>query len=149
MKRLFPLVALALAGCVTAPAQPEPPLLKVTASGLAEGTFRNSTIAAVQAKFATTCLGRGGEVQDVNPMQITCVIMITGPQVDVIAVQQGGYFQPRGRTQWTMVQMSSDVRVTGQTWLETNNIGGPSKTPLTGNVVRNKVQSTMFAMGAE
>jgi len=150
MKLLLSLAALALAGCVAAPVARQPALIRPTASGFAEGTFRNTTIAAVQSKFADRCAQRGGEVQDLNAMQITCVIMITGNAVDVIAVQQGGlYLQPRVRTQWTLIQQASDVRVTAGSWRETDGIGGPTKVRLTDNYVRNKMQSTLFAMGAE
>jgi hypothetical protein len=135
MKRFLPLVALALAGCVTAPAQPA--LVKPTASGFAEGTFRSSTIAAVQSKLAAHCLSQGHTVDDVNPLQVSCGSDVMGYRAETLHVV----------TTWTLVQMGNDVHVTASA--VTVFPGGGRELIRGNNAATNKMQASLAALGAE
>lgn len=149
MNRLLPIVALCLAGCATEP--PAPPLLKTTTSGLPEGTFHNTTVPALQQKLAAHCLSLGRAVEDVNPMQLTCVSEFSQGERDRLAVTKTGGMDlhPQIATQWTMLPTGSDVHVTARAWLQSQGLGGLSKEPLTSNDVLNKMQSSLNSMGAE
>lgn len=135
MRKLLPLIALVVAGCATAPAQPA--LVKSTSSGLAEGTFHQSTIAAVQQKFAAMCLGLGRTVEDINALQISCGTDELGLRAETWHVT----------TTWTLIQTGADVHATAQAYVAYP--GGP-KSPLTGrNDITNKMQATMARLGAD
>lgn len=135
MKRFLPLVALALAGCITAPAQP--PLVKSTASGFAEGTFRNTTVVAVQSKLAAHCLSQGHTVDDVNPLQISCGTDVMGWRAETLHVV----------TTWTLVQAANDVHVTADA---ATLYPGRAPQPIRGNnAATNKMQTSLASLGAE
>lgn len=135
MKILAALIALALAGCAATPAQPA--LVKPTSSGFAEGTFRNTTIVAVQSKFAANCVAQGRTVEDVNALQISCGHDILGVRAETW----------HAITTWTLVQTGTDVHASAGAAVRFQN--GNREQIRGRNDVTNKMQSTMFQLGAE
>lgn len=135
MLKFSPVMALVLAGCATAPAQP--PLVRATASGFAEGTFHKTTIAEVQQKFAAECVARGRMVEDINPIQISCGKDDWGLRAEIWHYT----------TTWTLIQAGADVRATAQGFM--GYPGGPKSPILGNNSATNKMQATLLQLGAE
>lgn len=135
MTKFLPLIVLAAVGCATAP--PQPPLVRPTASGFAEGTFHKTTIAEIQSKFAARCAGMGRIVEDINSMQISCGVDRLGLRAETWHYS----------TTWTMTQSGSDVHASAGTFV--GYPGGPRSPILGDNNVTNIMQNTLFQLGAD
>ena len=135
MLKFSPLIAVVLVGCAIDP--PQPALIKPTASGFAEGTFHHATIADVQSKFAAKCVGLGWTVEDINSMQISCGHDALGLRAETWHYD----------TTWTMIQTGPDVHASAQGFVGFP--GGPKSPIPRSNSATNKMQTTMFQLGAD
>ena len=148
MKRLIPGLVVLLAGCATAPS--EPALIKVTQSGAPEATFRNAKAADIQAKFANNCLAHGMTLEDISPLQVTCVREVPDGHeaIDVmvlIGTTSGGRLPYYEKVDFTTLQVGPDVHIVAHSFL----IEGKRRVAYMPHLVQNAIQKSFTVLGAE
>jgi hypothetical protein len=125
-----------------------------SASGAAEGLFRNSTVTVIQQRIADKCLNKSGRtVEDVSPMQITCAAQFYYGMQNVAALLAvGGDSNQRVwvKVRYSILQIGPDVRVVTNTRLQNRSpIGSDVTQSYNDNRLQNTIHASLVSMGAE
>lgn len=148
MRKSF--LALAIVGLLVGCAAQEP-LLRPTASGLAEGTFRGATLDEARSKLIGACASKGVTVHDSGPNHVVCGKEMDGAGAAVMQTLIGNSYSttPVVKLRATIYQQGSDVRVTAQQWSESQmRMGQVNKMDLDSNRHRNELQRFLTYAGA-
>lgn len=141
------LAALVLAACAAQPA-----LLKQTKSGMAEGTFANTSLDVVRGKLIASCTERGRQVREASTNKVVCSKTASGGSGIALQMALGNRYSttPETVAQFTLYQVGSDVNVVASMWAETQMaMGQISKGELNAPANINTLQQALFDMGAK
>lgn len=136
--------AIALAGC----AAPQP-LLKPTASGLAEARFHARTIDDVRNAIVGGCMRIGGHAAS-SQHEVICTLPITGGQEAMARLAIGNSYSTPvvARTGFNLVQSGPNVDVVARNWIETQMVTGQvRRMPVEATRSTNDVQSFLLGLG--
>lgn len=147
MRKAFAVLALAsaLTGCAT----PQPPLLKNTASGRAEGVFEKTTLESAKSQVITKCATRGANVLDTSGNQVVCGGELKGGQAIGYQLALGNSYSttPQVKIRFVFATEGENVRVIAFPWVETIMPLGQVRTmDLNGNGDRNDIQRMVNEM---
>jgi hypothetical protein len=147
MRSTVTALTLLLAGCATQPA-----LVKQTKSGYAEGVFTGASVDDVRNRIMAGCSDGGFLVEDSSGNQVVCAKTLQGGQEVFARMLVGNAYSttPQVKVRFTAFAVGSDVRVTGQSYVESQMPGGQvNRQELTSNRDRNDVQQFLFKVGAQ
>lgn len=136
-----------LSGCAT-----QEPLIRDTASGYPEGTFRNTTPEAVRSKIIAGCTSLGVMVLESTADYVVCGRETKGSETFAASLAIGSSYSttPQRKMRFTIFKVGQDVRVTAQEWIECQSAYGQTRTmELKANNQRNYIQNFLFSLGAE
>ena len=148
MKRLiliFCLLFLA-SGCA-----PQQALIKPTASGYPEGTFRNSTVDTVRSILIDGCSSKGLLVQESGGNQVVCGKTMAGGDAVLAQMIVGNSYSttPERKIRLIIYQSGDDVKVTAYEWIESQMaFGQMRRQELKSNNQKNDIQQFLFSLGA-
>lgn len=143
------LILIALHGCATQ----QEALIKSTASGYAEGDFRNTTIEKIRNNLIAICNHIGAKITETSSHQVVCEEPLTGDdtlwQQFALGVK-GAYNNQSLKMRFTSFQRAQYVTVSAHAWLEgQTDRGGTETVELNNNTIRNQLQRLLFEMGAK
>lgn len=144
---LIPVLCLSLFGCVA-----QQPLVKQTASGYPEGTFRNTTPDIVRSKIIAGCASLGAMVLESSADYVVCGRETKGSETFAASLAIGSSYSttPQRKVRFTIFKVGEDVRVTAQEWIECQSAYGQTRVmELKANNQRNYIQNFLFSLGAE
>lgn len=147
-KGVFALVCViaTLGGCAT-----NEPLMRQTASGFAEGTFRGATLDDARSKLIGACISKGVMVQDSGTNHVVCTKETEGSEAVAMQMLIGNSYSstPVRKIRFTIYQQGGDVRATAQQWAESQmRTGQVNKMELDSNKHRNNMQQFLSYAGA-
>lgn len=138
---------LALSGCAA-----QPPLLKQTQSGMAEGTFEAATLDDVRNKLIQSCAQRGRQVREASTNKVVCSKRMEGGGAIAAQLALGNAYSttPESVAQFTFYQVGANVNVVGSLWAETQMaFGQMQRGDLNSPAQINTLQQALFDLGAK
>lgn len=146
LKWMLPAV-LTLSGCAA-----QPPLLKQTQSGMAEGTFEAATLDDVRNKLILTCVQRGRQIREASTNKVVCSKQLEGGSAIAAQLALGNSYSttPDSVAQFTLYQIGNNVNVAASLWAETQMaFGQMQRGDLKSNSHVNSLQQVLFDLGAK
>lgn len=127
------------------------PLVKETASGLAEESYDNVTSEEVRGQIMEACLNRGMPVTDSSTNHVICGHRMRGAEAFVAQLLIGNSYSttPERRIRFTIFTVGDRVRVTAGAWMETQMaFGQMRRVELDHNTTRNNLQTFLASLPA-
>lgn len=146
MKWILPVVFL-VSGCAS-----QPPLLKPTKSGMAEGTFEAATLDDVRNKLIQSCAEKGRQIREASTNKVVCSKRMEGGGAVAVQLALGNSYSttPESVAQFTFYQVGTNVNVVGSLWAETQMaFGQMQRGDLNSPAQVNTLQQALFDLGAK
>lgn len=139
--------AIAFGGCASNPA-----LVKPTASGQAEGTFKALSLEDTKNKLIEGCTSKQYQIADVNSNQVTCAKAMTDMQGTMYQALAGNAYSstPKRKLKFIMYATGADTKVIASTSIEMQGVFGQNQNnEAMPPKLQNELQNFLFSLGAE